>query len=64
MDTTEQLITGYTAYLNAEEIGALGESEAPATASPTVTISTTVCATAVSVSAVSFTISATVLGGC
>ncbi|GIH46376.1 hypothetical protein SAMN05421833_11279 [Microbispora rosea] len=46
MDTTEQLIAGYTAYTDAEEIGVPVEGEAPAT---TPTLSTAVCASAVSV---------------
>lgn len=57
MDTTEQLITGYTAYTHAEEMGAPVEGEAPATTTLTATPSTLICAGAISVAV-------TVVKGC
>jgi hypothetical protein len=45
MDTTSQLISGYTAYTDAEQLGAEVESDAPATITATATtvISTVLC---------------------
>jgi hypothetical protein len=48
VDTTNQLISGYTAYTDAEQLGAEVESDAPATATLTTSVlSTAVCASAV-----------------
>jgi hypothetical protein len=48
MDTTNQLISGYTAYTDAEQLGAEVESDAPATAS-LIIFSSPICATTASV---------------
>ncbi|MEU8980638.1 MULTISPECIES: LxmA leader domain family RiPP [unclassified Streptomyces] len=42
MNTADQLLTGYTAYTNAQEFGASAEAQAPAT-TPTVTVSSPEC---------------------
>ncbi|MEU4086536.1 LxmA leader domain family RiPP [Streptomyces aureus] len=42
MNTADQLLTGYTAYTDAQEFGASAEAQAPAT-TPTITASSPEC---------------------
>ncbi|MFC4465269.1 LxmA leader domain family RiPP [Streptomyces xiangluensis] len=62
MNTTEQLIAGYTAYTNAEEFGASAESDAPASITIT-TVSSGECVY-FSLGAVSGSIATTKAWGC
>ncbi|MEV7774464.1 LxmA leader domain family RiPP [Kitasatospora sp. NPDC086791] len=63
MNTADQLIAGYTAYTDAQEVGASASAEAPATTPTIITASSPECG-AFTVSVVSGAVGATANWGC